>query len=148
MNKNDERALAAFDRYEESMVSRCIKGTVLVVVIDDLDVDLHIVVNGPLLNDSCEQNCVRCNSSDVLPRTEYETCICLHAEIRAITTNLENAHVYVNRIPCTACWLALLDDPRVREIIIVDAIEEEIAIYLREVLDHLISVGGKVRRIV
>ncbi len=147
MQKNDERALAAFEQYE-ALKSRCIRGTTMAVIINDLDIDLAVVVNGPLLDDSCEENCVRCNSSDALPRTEYETCICVHAEIRAITTNLENAHVYVNRVPCTACFLALLDDPRIEEIIIVGATDEEIAPHIRKALDHILTVGGKVRRIV
>ncbi len=147
MKENDERALSTFKQYKESITSRCTRGTVMVVVIEDLDVDLSVVVNGPIGEDSCELNCSRCNnSSNALPRTQYETCICVHAEIRAITTNLEHATVYVNRTPCTACWLALLDDPRVDEIVVIDGHDEPIAEHIWLVIDHLIAMNSaKVR---
>lgn len=143
MKNRDKEALRIFKQME-NRESSCIKGTVKTITISGYgSLSSLFSINGPLEDDSCKDNCVRCNSSDVLPRTEYETCICVHAEIRALTRNLDqDTSLYVDREPCTACTLAILDDDRITNVTMVGEPTEIIDSRIVSTLMHL----GKTRQ--
>ncbi len=149
MENRDKEALRYFIKME-NVESLCIKGTTKVVTVSGTDnyTDSSFSMNGPLDGDSCEEWCVRCNS-DATPRTQYEICICVHAEIRALTQNLDmGTSVFVDRLPCTACALALLDDDRISEVVVFtkEPLEQPLT-PIANTLDHLWSTeaGEKVR---
>lgn len=139
LTNRDEEALRSF-KSMEGLNSLCIRGTTKVVTVSGSKnyTESTFSMNGPLDGDSCEEHCLRCNSSDVLPRTEYEICICVHAEIRALTQNLDDdISVYIDREPCTACVLALLNDDRISDITIMGPVSEVILSHIAATLMHL-----------